>query len=195
MNTFCIDCGEVTPAGNPRCDSCRTNTDRKKIRRRRNERKSSPASRGYDHRWRRLSLLARQRQPFCSDCGATTDLQADHSPEAWRRKERGLAVRLQDIDVVCGRCNRKRGAARGETAQGRRRAPQSTAPTHGHAEAEKGRQTDAQTPGGSPPQVTRATPVRPQVSVQSHTRSIHAGPIGSSYRKEVPDEGRAEGRG
>lgn len=193
MNTFCIDCGTVTPAGNARCDTCRRGSIRHRIRK--HSKKTAPQDRGYDAQWKRLSARARKLQPFCTDCGTTHDLQADHTPEAWDRKERGLAVRLQDIDVVCAPCNRKRGAARGENAHKRRRAPKGTAPTHGHAEAEKGRQTDAQTPGGSPPQVTRATPVRPQVSVQSHTRSIHAGPIGSTYRKEVPDEGRSEGRG
>lgn len=52
-------------------------------------------------------------QPFCLDCGATDDLQADHTPEAWARKAAGKAIRLQDIAVVCGRCNRDRGQARG----------------------------------------------------------------------------------
>lgn len=174
MKTFCIDCGTVTPAGNPRCDTCRRGSIRHRIRK--HSKKTAPKDRGYDSRWRRLSLLARQRQPFCTDCGSTHDLQADHTPEAWDRKERGLAVRLQDIDVVCAPCNRKRGAARGENAHKRRRAPKGTAPTHGHAEAEKGRQEASQTPGGRPLQVTRATPVRPQVSIRSHTP---IDPIGS----------------
>ena len=41
-----------------------------------------PEHRGYDRRWRVLSERARKLQPWCSDCGATEDLQADHSPEA-----------------------------------------------------------------------------------------------------------------
>lgn len=76
-------------------------------------RKGTPESRGYDRAWRRLSQQARREQPFCSDCGSVHDLTADHTPEAWRRKERGQAIRLQDIDVVCRRCNAERGAARG----------------------------------------------------------------------------------
>ncbi len=69
--------------------------------------------RGYDSRWDRLSRKARRLQPFCTDCGAVEDLQADHSPEAWRRHAAGKPIRLVDIDVVCGPCNRTRGAARG----------------------------------------------------------------------------------
>lgn len=70
--------------------------------------------RGYDSAWDRLSKRARKLQPFCSDCGREDDLTADHSPEAWRRKEQGKTIRLKDIDVVCRRCNSERGAARGE---------------------------------------------------------------------------------
>ncbi len=51
-------------------------------------------------------------QPYCSDCGATEDLQCDHSREAWKRKTAGKPIRLKDVDVVCGPCNRARGAAR-----------------------------------------------------------------------------------
>lgn len=79
-------------------------------------RRGSAASRGYDARWRRLSELARRRQPFCTDCGSTSNLQADHSPDAWRRRDLGLPIRLDDIDVVCAPCNIARGAARGPDA-------------------------------------------------------------------------------
>ena len=75
--------------------------------------RGSSTARGYDERWRRLSLQARRLSPQCADCGATDDLSADHSAEAWRRREQGLTIRLQDIDVVCLRCNAERGAARG----------------------------------------------------------------------------------
>ena len=68
--------------------------------------------RGYDTAWTRLSKQARAKQPFCSDCGSTADLQCDHSPGAWQRHALGLPIRLEDVDVVCGACNRKRGKAR-----------------------------------------------------------------------------------
>ncbi len=74
-----------------------------------------PTADGYDYRWRKLSERARKLQPFCSDCGTRDDLTADHSPEAWARKEAGKTIRLKDIDVVCRTCNIKRGNVRGET--------------------------------------------------------------------------------
>lgn len=77
-------------------------------------------ARGYDAAWARLSRAARRAQPFCSDCGVRADqlgpdeyLTTDHTPEAWRRRERGQRIRLRDVDVVCMDCNIKRGAARG----------------------------------------------------------------------------------
>lgn len=96
----CITCGE--PADGPRCaEHVRPSSP-----------KVSAAARGYDAAWQRLSAKARKLQPFCADCGATDDLQCDHTPEAWERKAAGKRIRLQDIDVVCGPCNRRRGAAR-----------------------------------------------------------------------------------
>ena len=97
----CLDCGE--PSHTTRCEQHRLPEPPK----------PSAASRGYNNAWTRLSKRARRLQPFCTSCGATEDLQADHSPEAWARKAAGLPIRLQDIDVVCGTCNRSRGAARG----------------------------------------------------------------------------------
>lgn len=86
----CIDCGQ--PCFGTRC----------------------PEHRGYDRRWRVLSERARKLQPWCSDCGATEDLQADHSPEAWARRAAGKPIRSRDLDVVCAPCNRARGQARPE---------------------------------------------------------------------------------
>lgn len=99
----CVACGE--PSDKSRCPEHRPK-DRKRPRQ----------QRGYDAHWQALSKRARRLQPFCTDCGTTEDLQTDHSPEAWERKAAGLPIRLQDIDVVCGPCNRDRGAARGPSA-------------------------------------------------------------------------------
>lgn len=114
----CLDCGE--PSTGTRCKPC-ADTHRRATRndyqRRARAGARLPASstqQGYNSRWKRLSARARRLQPFCVDCGATEDLQADHSPEAWERKRRGLPIRLKDIDVVCRSCNVARGAARGE---------------------------------------------------------------------------------
>ena len=98
----CLECG--TPCLESRCDEHKLKDSRPK---------PAAATAAYDAQWRRLSAQARRLQPFCSDCGTTEDLQADHSVEAWERRERGLAIRLEDIEVVCGPCNRRRGAARG----------------------------------------------------------------------------------
>jgi 5-methylcytosine-specific restriction endonuclease McrA len=98
----CLDCGE--PADGPRCPEHTVDT------------KPAAAQRGYDHAWTKLSKRARRLQPFCLDCGSTEDLQCDHTPEAWARKAAGKPIRLQDVQVLCGPCNRDAGAARGPQA-------------------------------------------------------------------------------
>jgi hypothetical protein len=98
----CLRCG--TPSPRSRCDEHRPKPAMPK---------ASPRLRGYDASWTRLSKRARKLQPFCLDCGSTEDLQTDHSPQAWERKAAGRAIRLCDIAVRCGPCNRAAGAARG----------------------------------------------------------------------------------
>lgn len=98
----CIECGELSQS--ERCDDHKLNASGKHA--------LSPYERGYDAAWRKLSERARRLQPFCSDCGATDDLQTDHTPRAWARKAAGKVIRLKDVDVVCGACNRARGSAR-----------------------------------------------------------------------------------
>lgn len=88
----CLDCGQ--PAAATRCPTCAA---------------SRPS---YDQHWRRLSTRARRLSPLCQDCGATTDLTGDHSPEAWDRRRRGLPIRLTDVAVTCRPCNSRRGPAR-----------------------------------------------------------------------------------
>ena len=73
----------------------------------------SAHQRGYTTRWTQLSKKARKLQPWCTDCGATEDLQTNHSPEAWQRKAAGKPIKLSMLSVVRGPCNRRRGAARG----------------------------------------------------------------------------------
>lgn len=96
----CLVCGEPSPQS--RCPDHRLD-----------DHQQTAHARGYDSRWNRLSRKARQLQRFCTDCGTTTDLTADHSPEAWRRHATGKPIRLRDIDVVCRPCNARRGRARG----------------------------------------------------------------------------------
>ena len=103
----CIVCGE--PSEETRCWTCARSHDTK----------PSARLRGYDGAWDKLSQRARRLQPFCTDCGTREDLTADHSETAWERHDAGLAIRLEDIEVVCRPCNGRRGAARptGEGAQ------------------------------------------------------------------------------
>lgn len=114
MKSPCLDCNELTKGS--RCEECSEKVKQVKMI---NLPDTQPAAsaRGYDWAWTKLSVKARKLQPFCTDCGSLDDLQADHTPEAWRRKEKRLTIRLQDIDVVCGPCNRARGAARGSNAR------------------------------------------------------------------------------
>jgi 5-methylcytosine-specific restriction protein A len=130
----CIGCGLPTPL--TRCPECR----------------------GYDHAWDRLSRRARRLQPFCSDCGATEDLQTDHTPEAWARKAAGKPIRLQDIDVVCQDCNIARGAARPESLQHNR--------SRQRGQREKRCRTTAD--GGGMP-LTSTDPRRPRAKFALHT--------------------------
>lgn len=124
LRSVCPDCGSPFERDThvARCPACQPdrharpdNTGRKAQWREANRRPYMQRS------WRRLSKMARDRQPFCSDCGSPYNLTADHSPEAWRRHDRGLAIRLEDIDVVCARCNAERGPARGPDARERDR--------------------------------------------------------------------------
>lgn len=99
----CLTCG--LPSAGPRCDE-HTVTHTGGPR-------TSARTRGYNASWDRLSKRARRMQPFCTDCGATTDLQLDHSPQAWERHDAGLPIRPGiDAEVCCGPCNRARGAGR-----------------------------------------------------------------------------------
>lgn len=64
--------------------------------------KRSREERGYDDAWRKLSQRARELQPWCSTCGATEDLTADHLQ--WPART------LKHVDVLCRTCNARKGA-------------------------------------------------------------------------------------
>lgn len=101
----CLTCGE--PTSSSYCPECTPVPV---------DNKPQAHTRGYDEAWKQLSKRARTLQPFCLDCGTTEDLQCDHTPEAWARKAKGKPIRLRDVNVLCGPCNRRRGAARGPSA-------------------------------------------------------------------------------
>lgn len=153
----CIICGRSTDG--TRCNECTKNQPQ--APRLKHLNKISNQEAGYNSRWRRLSARARRLQPFCSDCGATDNLSADHSPEAWRRHEQGLAIRLEDIDVVCMPCNLKRGPARGQDARSDSKPSNDQPLTDAHTHA--GKPSDGHTePRGDAPSGSRRAVMAPK---------------------------------
>ncbi len=61
--------------------------------------------RNYGRQWKKLSRVAIEAQPWCSDCGSTEDLTGDH-PIALARGGEALQVPA----VLCRICNARRGA-------------------------------------------------------------------------------------
>lgn len=110
----CLSCGE--PSEGTRCPDCAAETRRAEPP---SKRSKSARARGYDHRWTLVSARARRVQPWCTDCGSTHRLTADHTPTAWARYEAGLPIRVRDVDVVCLACNGARGSSRPGSARWR----------------------------------------------------------------------------
>lgn len=100
----CLGCGRKIAAGS-RCERCQAQVNWQHA-----QRKGTRQSRGYDAQWDKLSRAAIKRQPYCSDCGHwgsnANPLTGDHL--------RWPAVTVDDVDVVCRRCNSKHGARRGD---------------------------------------------------------------------------------
>jgi len=72
-------------------------------------------SRGYDNDWLRLSANAIAQHPYCSNCGSTEDLTADHIVPKARR---GRNV-LSNVQVLCRSCNASKGTGGGVTLEKR----------------------------------------------------------------------------
>lgn len=88
----CLKCGTPTKAGS----YC---PEHQPVRRR-----ATP----YNYAWRKASLEARRRQPWCSVCGATEDLTGDHLVSLAAGGE--LVPDASLIDVKCRKHNSARGA-------------------------------------------------------------------------------------
>jgi len=90
----CLDCGAKISSGS-RCDNCTPE-------------KAKTADRGYGSAWAKLSRAAIRAHPWCTDCGTRgsrgNPLTGDHL--------RWPARSLSDVEVVCRRCNSRRGARR-----------------------------------------------------------------------------------
>ena len=93
----CISCGEPIATGTY-CTEC-TPVDHRV----RHAIRSNPS------RWKKLSAKARKLQPWCSTCGTSGDLTADHIIPIVERPD--LAYVIENIDILCRPCNgRKAGA-------------------------------------------------------------------------------------
>jgi len=104
----CLDCGEPSPESH-----CPAHTPKPW----RHRRQASATARGYDAAHRRAAKRIKNIQPFCSDAhlgGCNGPLEADHTPQAWVRRDQGLSIRLQDYTVRCHYHNLLAGAARGD---------------------------------------------------------------------------------
>jgi len=104
----CLACGTPTP--HSRCEPCAAARAADLERRRQ---RPSTSRRGYGTRWQRLSRRARVLQPWCSRCGTTVDLTADHVDALAAGGTRTPRVDDGSIDVLCRRCNASKG--RGNT--------------------------------------------------------------------------------
>lgn len=91
----CLRCGDLIPTGS-HCTDC----------------KPKPAPQDHvayknNAPWKRLSQKLRRLQPWCNQCGATNNLQADHIlPES---KYPELAYCEENLQVLCRTCNGQRG--------------------------------------------------------------------------------------
>lgn len=113
-------------------------------------------------------------QPFCSDCGTSDNLTADHTPEAWERHDQGLAIRLQDIDVVCMMCNIKRGAARGDTMTRHKARRDDEGPDEVQVPEQTGKPSDGHTaPQGTTPDETQPEPDGPKSTGNLFSRQVN----------------------
>lgn len=119
---FCLnpECGEIILSGS-RCEDCQRAYNRA------HDTNDKPSKRNRADRfgprntaWKRLAAKAKRLQPFCSDCHdskaqieARGDrLETDHLFTAYLKEQQHRSLTLSDVDVVCGKCNRARGAAK-----------------------------------------------------------------------------------
>lgn len=91
--TSCRRCGRLTRKASLCQECCKA--------------RPSAHRRGYTAQWRALAAAAIAAQPWCTRCGATADLTADHVvPLA-----RGGSSTLDNTTVLCRKCNGAKGAS------------------------------------------------------------------------------------
>lgn len=86
----CNGCGKLVRAS--LCLDCKRVKERSRPTR---------AQRGYNYAWNKLSKELRAANPFCNNCGTTTDLTLDHITPL---SKNGKSV-LSNLQVLCRKCN------------------------------------------------------------------------------------------
>lgn len=102
VGRLCRGCGKFSTEGYFH-EQCRRDYEREKSRQRR-ARKGTTSQRGYDATHQKLAKIAIARHPYCTDCGTTVDLCADHIVPT----SRGGKYLLSNYAVRCRSCNSKR---------------------------------------------------------------------------------------
>ena len=95
----CLDCQRPTRQGS-RCATCAQVHDAAYERTRL---RGTRTQRGYSNTWLRRSRAAIRQQPWCSACGGTNDLTADHVVPLSKGGDG------TDVQVLCRACNSRRG--------------------------------------------------------------------------------------
>ncbi|WP_099022637.1 HNH endonuclease [Mycolicibacterium palauense] len=167
----CATCGEVIATGTY-CDEHTPKDCR--VRR-------GPGQAAHDQVWRALSIRARRAQPWCSDCGATEDLTADHVIPKSAAPE--LVHAPENLAVRCRSCNARRGQTGCTEAEAlqvveRLRAAHKRKPTRKGRERVEAAQRAAQARGDAPDQGEPTPARRPSLRYSS-------GPVCRSIPSEV----------
>lgn len=105
---LCPGCGVQMPyPGRGPCEDCRRERERARVR-------GTRRQRGYTDQWLQLVKVAIAQQPYCSACATTSDLTGDHRVPV----SRGGASTLENIEVLCRRCNSSKGSRLGRREAG-----------------------------------------------------------------------------
>jgi len=92
FNSPCLYCGVVSRGST--CRQCTAVIQSHDINR-------QIRNKQYDYKWQKLSRYARTIQPYCSRCGSSRDLTADHILSL---ADGGQNI-LENIMVLCRSCN------------------------------------------------------------------------------------------
>lgn len=85
-----------------KCDACRESS-----RRIREEHRPTASARGYGREaWKKAARRQVDRQPYCGECGATTNLVADHVVP----RRAGGTDDEWNLQTLCVSCNTRKGS-------------------------------------------------------------------------------------